>query len=166
MGTLLRMAYFAIGVNERNSKVGFEASEQCWGSDSLRGVKERNSKIGFETLATHLQSARIMKQGLLNECKPCFIFVAILQWASEDNMSGSPQNFCITALQRRVTELQSQHHCIANTISLQCKVTSYKVTESELPTLQFSAPGGARTPNTQFRRLMLYPIELQAQVEG
>ncbi len=26
-----------------------------------------------------------------------------------------------------------------------------------------SAPGGARTPNPQFRRLMLYPIELQAQ---
>lgn len=26
-----------------------------------------------------------------------------------------------------------------------------------------NAPGGIRTPNTQFRRLMLYPVELQAQ---
>src|SRR5580658_468355 len=27
-------------------------------------------------------------------------------------------------------------------------------------------PGGARTPNPQFRRLMLYPIELQGRWEG
>jgi hypothetical protein len=27
-------------------------------------------------------------------------------------------------------------------------------------------PGGARTPNPQFRRLMLYPIELQGRDSG
>ena len=37
--------------------------------------------------------------------------------------------------------------------------------EAAVPTCPFrnGGPGGARTPNPQFRRLMLYPIELQGR---
>ena len=65
------------GVNERNSKVGFEASELSVGglipSEVLKNVIPRLD-------LRHLQSATKMKQGLLHDHRPCFIFVAILQW--------------------------------------------------------------------------------------
>ena len=38
--------------------------------------------------------------------------------------------------------------------------------EARLQLIRNGDPGGARTPNPQFRRLMLYPIELRGRMAG